>query len=620
MNTTSQIVGFYARVSSVQQAQANTIDSQIIALEERIKADGFLINPEHRFIDDGFSGSTVIRPALERLRDVVAQGGLDTLYVLSPDRFSRKYAYQVLLIEEFAGVIIKFILNPPGATAEENLLQQVQGIIAEYERAKIIERNRRGKLHSAKQGSVNVLSGAPYGYRYITKQYDGQAHYKINFEQAFVVKNIFSWIGVERLSIGEVVKRLHGQAIKTKTGKECWDRSTIWGMLQNPAYKGKAAFGKTKAGTKIKPVRPQKRSSEYPKKQYSVTRTKPEEWIDIPVPALVSEEIFDAVQEQLEENRKLARQRKRGARYLLQGLTVCGHCQYAYYGKPVSSTNAKKGKPYVYYRCIGTDAYRFGGEKICDNRQIRLEVLEEAVWDQVIQVLKDPERIKREYNRRLDEYEKESCEVGNTKALDKQREKLKKVKSRLIDVYAEGIIDGEEFKEKIAHIKVRLSTLDKQIEDAQTIENKQYELFLIINHLEEFSQQISHNIEDASFDEKRSIIRAVVKRVEIHRDEVVVIFRVKPTTTPSQDGFIENERLTTTNREVSFMQDCTRSYNSTLRSSNSRLLPMTMFIHYTYFYPLLYKPNNALVPYSVFDEFNEPVMFHSIEELTDIQI
>ena len=123
MNTTSQVVGFYARVSSVQQMQAHTIDSQISALEEQIKADGSMTNPEHRFIDNGFTGSTIIRPALERLRDVVALGGIDILYVLSPDRLARKYAYQVLLLEEFAGVIIKFILNPPGETAEVSFRQ-----------------------------------------------------------------------------------------------------------------------------------------------------------------------------------------------------------------------------------------------------------------------------------------------------------------------------------------------------------------------------------------------------------------------------------------------------------------------------------------------------------------
>ncbi len=110
---------------------------------------------------------TLIRPALERLRDLAAIGAIDRLYVHSPDRLARKYAYQVLLLDEFqrCGVEVVFLNHPLGKTPGEDLLLQVQGMVAEFERAKILERSRRGKLHAARQGSVNVLSGAPYGSR-----------------------------------------------------------------------------------------------------------------------------------------------------------------------------------------------------------------------------------------------------------------------------------------------------------------------------------------------------------------------------------------------------------------------------------------------------------------------
>ena len=149
-----------------------------------------------------------------------------------------------------------------------------------------------------------------------------------------------------------------------------WDRSVVWGMLQNPAYMGRAAFGKTKTGELRPRVRPQKHSAETPKRPYSVERTNREDWIEIPVPAIVSEKLFLAVQHQLDENRKRARQRRRGAAYLLQGLAVCGHCHYAYYGKKVSNAACKGKKQYAYYRCVGTDGYRFGGQRICDNQQV----------------------------------------------------------------------------------------------------------------------------------------------------------------------------------------------------------------------------------------------------------
>ena len=170
----SQIVraAVYARVSSEQQTQQKTIDSQVEALIERVGEDGLVVDDELRFIDDGYSGSTLVRPALERLRDVAYAGGIDRLYVHSPDRLARKYAYQVLLVDELThhGVEIVFLNHALGTGPEEDLLLQVQGMISEYERAKIMERSRRGKRHAARRGSANVLSGAPYGYRYVSKQ------------------------------------------------------------------------------------------------------------------------------------------------------------------------------------------------------------------------------------------------------------------------------------------------------------------------------------------------------------------------------------------------------------------------------------------------------------------
>src|SRR3954447_1426938 len=188
-------VAIYARVSSDQQA-GGTIASQIAALEARVIQEGLRLEPDHRFIDDGYSGATLIRPALERLRDTIAAGAIDRLYVHSPDRLARRYAYQVLLVDEFqrAGVEVVFLNRPLDGTAEDQLLLQVQGMIAEYERAKLLERCRRGKLHAARQGGVNALAGAPFGYRYIRKaDGDGVARYDIVLEEARAVRQIFEW-------------------------------------------------------------------------------------------------------------------------------------------------------------------------------------------------------------------------------------------------------------------------------------------------------------------------------------------------------------------------------------------------------------------------------------------
>src|SRR5882672_4758457 len=162
-------VALYARVSSEAQARDHTIDSQLSALRQRIVADGFQLEPDRGYVDDGCSGTNLQRPGLEKLRDVVAGGQVERIYVHAPDRLARSYAHQVLLIEEFrrAGTDVVFLNRTIGETAEDNLLLQVQGIIAEYERSKILERVRRGRLHAARSGSVSALTGAPFGYRYI---------------------------------------------------------------------------------------------------------------------------------------------------------------------------------------------------------------------------------------------------------------------------------------------------------------------------------------------------------------------------------------------------------------------------------------------------------------------
>ena len=530
MNGT-QLVALYARVSSDQQAKRGTIESQVSAVKERIVADGQEVADEMLFIDAGVSGATLIRPQLERLRDQAALGLIERLYILSPDRLARRYAHQVLLMEELAacGVEILFLNHAVSETPEEELLLQMQGVIAEYERAKIMERNRRGKLHGAKRGSVNVLSTAPYGYRYIRKQLDGgTAQYVIDLPQAAIVREIFQWVALERLSIGEVVRRLDEAGVETASGKAHWDRSVIWGMLQNPAYMGRAAFGKTQSGSPLPRVRPQRHSAEVPKKGYSAVRTERSEWIEIAVPAIVGEELFLAVREQLDENRKYARQRRRGAAYLLQGLTVCGHCHYAYYGKKVSKTAAKGGQQYAYYRCIGTDAYRFGGERICDNKQVRTQRLDELVWQQVVELLSHPDRLKHEYERRLRTLERSEGSSGDAEVLEKQKRNLLKAKSRLIDSYAEGVIEKADFDPKIAQLKVKLEQIEEQIDESKRYQSSQLELFLVINRLEEFASAVHEQLNTIDFNTKREIIRALVKRIEIHKEEIVVVFRVEP--------------------------------------------------------------------------------------------
>src|SRR5271169_4845215 len=239
----------YARVSSARQAKDQTIGSQLTALRGHAATSRLDVPEEWVFEDEGHSGATLVRPALEALRDLVAQGCVDVVLCYSPDRLARKFAYQALLLEEFAraGVRVEFVKGPRGDTPEDQLLVQFQGIFAEYEKAQLAERYRRGKAHRARTGSVNVLSGAPFGYRYVRKTDLAGAAYEIVGDQAALVAEMFRRYADDGASIADLARWLTGLGAPTRTGKNRWDRSVIWGMLRNPAYAGTAVFGKTMA-------------------------------------------------------------------------------------------------------------------------------------------------------------------------------------------------------------------------------------------------------------------------------------------------------------------------------------------------------------------------------------
>lgn len=374
-----------------------------------------------------------------------------------------------------------------------------------------------------------MLCGAPYGYRYVSKhEGGGSAHYDIREEEARVVRQIFTWIGQERLSIGEVCRRLPRAAERTRTGRTQWDRRVVWGILKNPAYKGTAAFGKTRTG----PLRPRLRAQRHrplqPRNAVSAYAVPREEWVFIPVPPLIEEALYEAVQEQLAENRRRARQSQRGARYLLQGLLVCKVCGYAYYGKPLSpSTRKHRPRAYAYSRCVGTDSYRFGGHRVGANTQIRTDLVEAAVWQEVCQLLRDPHRLEREYHRR-GQARPRGAKWETPESLRAQSNKLQHGMARLIDGYAEGVIEKGEFEPRIKRMKQRVTVLEDQLQQLADAAVQQRELKLLIGQLEEFVTKVQRNLASADWEMKREIIRALVRRVEIDRQEVTVVFRVGP--------------------------------------------------------------------------------------------
>jgi site-specific DNA recombinase len=277
------LTAIYARVSSERQKEEKTIESQTSVLKEFAQAQNYVVPENWVFEDEGYSGATLARPGLERLRDLVSEGQVEIVLVHSPDRLSRRYAYQVLLLEEFSrqGIEVRFLKGNAGQTPEEQLLVQFQGMIAEYERAQITERCRRGKRHRAKTGLVNVLSGAPYGYRYLKKTEGSDSCYVIDENEAPVVRQVYQWYTEEGLSLGAIARRLTNQGVPTRRGKARWERSVVWAMLRNPAYIGRAAYGKTEPAERRRITRPLRQKGGFSKRCRANRERPREQWIEI---------------------------------------------------------------------------------------------------------------------------------------------------------------------------------------------------------------------------------------------------------------------------------------------------------------------------------------------------
>jgi site-specific DNA recombinase len=336
----------YARVSSEQQREAHTIASQTAALIEWAKTLDLEVPKDWIVEDEGYSGATLERPGLERVRDLAAEGQIQAVLVYSPDRLSRKYAYQILLIEELArqGVETRFLNAPQGATAEDQLLVQFQGMIAEYERAQILERSRRGKRHRARAGEISVLSGAPYGYRYLRKSDEAPASYSVIETEARVVQQVYESYTVAGWSIGAITL-----SAGTAWRPEAWRGGALCcGRCCATAYRARRASA-SRVAVRQRVTRPLRARGGMTTRNSANHERPRDEWIEIPVPALVEEPTFARAQELLHEN-KVRSRRRTIAPSLVQGLVSCRRCGYA-----LSRTSTRSSARLIhYYRCIGS--------------------------------------------------------------------------------------------------------------------------------------------------------------------------------------------------------------------------------------------------------------------------
>ena len=532
---TGRVAAIYARVSSERQRQDETIQSQTVGLRELAAERGLLVVEDLVFEDEGFSGASLTRPALERLRDRAAEGAFEVLLCHTPDRLARRYAYQVLLLEEFqrVGVEVCFAKEPErGVTPEDELLRQFQGMIAEYERAQIRERTRRGKLHRARTGHQAVLSCAPYGYRYVKKSEHSDGFWEIDAAQAEVVREVFTRYINESISIGEIARWLTERGVPTRTGKAVWDRSSVWGMLRNTAYHGQAAFGKTKTLERHgKPTRTTRVRGERHGRRLARQDQSAEKWTLIAVPAIVSEETFELAQARLAQNAHFAKRNTKKPT-LLQGILVCRECGYGCYRTTTRTTN----KRIYYYRCIGSDNYRHIGGRVCHSRPIRADELDRLVWDEVRRLLEDPALVRAEIDRRLQALRTENPASRRREALERDITRAESAITRLIEAYQEQLLSIDELRARMPALRKRQTTLRAQL-DALDTELHDAETYLkLADTIDRFLGRLADGLDQLNLDDQQRILRLVVREVLIGgEDDTITIRHSIPTPTGPDD-------------------------------------------------------------------------------------
>jgi len=374
-------VALYARVSTDAQEARGTIGSQLEVLRARASEQSHEIVAE--FLDDGHSGARLDRPGLDALRDAAEAGLFDAVWCLSPDRLARAYAYQVIVLDELARHGVRMLFSDAPEIDDDpqaRLLTQVQGVIAEYERAKIAERYRRGKLYRSRAGEV-ISWKTPYGYRRVARGPDGPAHLVVFEPEAEVVRRIFDDYVLGGHSTRQIVKRLYGDGVPSPTGTAMWGTSTIGRVLRNEAYIGRVYYNRTELVPATDPGRRHYRQLPRPK----------EEWIAIAVPPILSEDVFEAAHRVSRDNSKWSPRKATPGAWMLRGLVVCGSCGVS---TACHQMRGRNGTWHRYYYCRNHDPVRAGGEaRRCPERNIRAEELDAFVFDQIRNALLRPDML-----------------------------------------------------------------------------------------------------------------------------------------------------------------------------------------------------------------------------------
>ncbi len=516
------LIAAYARVSTQRQAQAQTTEQQLDRLRAYADAHGWELAPENLFRDDGYSGATLRRPGLDRLRDLTASARLDRVLVTAPDRLARNYVHQVLLIEELQrhGATVEFLDRPMSQDPHDRLLLQIRGAVAEYERSLITARMRRGRLRRLQAGTLLPWTRPPYGYRLDPDRPRDPAGVRLDEPEAAVVRAIYTWYVNDGLTLTNVVKRLYQLGIPSPKGKEYWGRSAVRDLLTNPSYLGQVfanRFRTIASEQRRSALRPVGRAGR------AQRSTDPAEWIAVAqVPAIVSPEQFDGARAKLQDNRRLAARNNKAHPYLLRGMVSCGHCRRCCIARYLPSG-------YDYYLCRTKLQPRelVGGDQ-CQAHYIRARDLEAVVWTDLCEVLSHPDIITAAIERARGGHWLPQELQARRANLQRGKAGLGQQLERLTEAYLAGVLPLAEYERRRSELERRLLTLESQERDLASDMTRKDETARLAAHAQDFCRKVQDGLARATFEDKRTLIELLIDRV-IVTDREVEIRYVIPT-------------------------------------------------------------------------------------------
>ncbi len=517
----------YVRVSTQRQTQTQTIEQQIEQLRAHIRRAGGQLQDQDIFRDDGYSGASLRRPGLDRLRDKVALALFDRVYVTDPDRLARNFVHQVLLIEELQkhGCQVEFLDRPMSRDPHDQLLLHIRGAVAEYERSLIAERTRRGRQHKFRTGQMLPWTRPPYGYRLDPDKPRDPSGVRLEPDEAAVVAEMFAWFLCEGRGLLGLVKHLHVLGVPSPSGKPYWGIASVRGVLTNPAYTGQVYAGRTR----YREARVRRSATHTIGKPHGTAERLPEsEWIVVgSIPAVVSREQFDLVQAKLASNRSFARRNNKVTSYLLRALVSCGDCGLA--------CQARRVLPdHKYYICTGKSRQvrqRTGCH--CASRFVPAGVLDELVWQDLCELLRHPEVIKQALHRATGGHWLPQEWRARQDNLRRGQSALTQQLERLTEAYLGQVIPLAEYRRRRAELEKRLDALARQQEQLRGEANRLQELAGLETAMEQFCQRVSKGLEQASFEQKRQLVELLIDRVVVTGDEVEIRY-VIPTDETSE--------------------------------------------------------------------------------------